>query len=338
MSKIIKRKLARKIRSFLRKLKREKFILYDLIYIPDEDPDFESELTFNDFSDIDYIVENLEEHWNANDDKKDDKSTIVNLKSSYEEALYNFIFTIYSNKLIYHYTSTRSLFKILDSEQLRLFSIAGLNDRGELSLANDLLKGKKTIPYSGVNLKQARRRFIISCSEKSDHLNSWRLYGDDGKGVSIGFKMEHDRNMKIKNFALGRIIYDDKLVEYFKKLIDDIRDNLHIKFGFNRFFLWKNFIKLKDYAEEKEVRLLYYNYDNQLKHKEVQWDLNRYGILNTYLSFDLFNSEIPLSIKEITFGPKHIEENLNTKQFQKYLRVKKMQRIKIQQSDKKHYR
>lgn len=331
-------RIARLIRDFLRTLEEKKFIVQDSISFFDEDEDETTEIFFKELLNTRTIEEYIQQPVDSESNKKNKK--IFYVTPRFEEIIYRFIFYSTYSEPIFHYTNLSSLFSILNSRNLRLTSISGLNDRGEVTFAESLVKRRQIRVETAKILKLARRRFILSCSEIEDHLNSWRLYGDDGKGVCIGFKLDSLHQNKSNKFALGRIVYKSDLWDFFNELVADVLKYTGYKLSFRRLYLWKNFIKREDYNEEKEIRLLYYNSVNK-KHRIENWGINRYNILNPYLEFPLIpksKSELPITIKSIMFGPKANENKVNKHQFRAFLKSIKISGIKVKLSTKSHYR
>ena len=94
--------------------------------------------------------------------------------------------------LLYHYCSVETLHKIISSQTLRLTNIQQMNDSQEFHYSMELLK--ELYPnHDVVNLYRSPSDHIYteifaSCfSEKPDLLGQWKSYGDNTKGVCIGF-------------------------------------------------------------------------------------------------------------------------------------------------------
>jgi len=126
-------------------------------------------------------------------------------------------------KLVYHYTSTSTLLKILDKiedDHLVFFAsgMSSLNDSSEFmygfkqlrrllpSIENkaeeleqnfrlsEMLKNTEDSfiverlneRFTDILLKECRSPFVMSTSTEGDNIPMWAMYGDAGKGVSIG--------------------------------------------------------------------------------------------------------------------------------------------------------
>lgn len=145
------------------------------------------------------------------------------------------------NNLIYHYTSTEVLLKILsraheslikedfkDKICLRATHAKFLNDPTEYELALSLLE-QSLLNYENENpsktgvsqvfTKESKldlillapgEPFLFSLSEDSDNLSMWQSYGTNGSGVSIGLdkKMLEDYAEVVSNTLFTRCSYD----------------------------------------------------------------------------------------------------------------------------------
>ena len=99
-------------------------------------------------------------------------------------------------KILYHYCSTDTFFKILNSKEIWMSNIFNMNDYLEYIWLFEIIKKHKQskfydFVFKCFNEKMNNNFVFISCfSEESDLLSQWRGYADDGKGFSIGFKKE----------------------------------------------------------------------------------------------------------------------------------------------------
>lgn len=238
---------------------------------------------------------------------------IAYFDKTFEDFLFKKIIEINTSK-IYHYTSFQSLINILKSRQIRLSSIAGLNDRDELSYFDQETNHEIKNQYHYKRIEACNNRFLISCSFLQDDLNQWRLYGSDGCGVSIEFRI----NETISDFFyLGKILYGNQIINELNQFIETVYKNYNIAFVFKEFLVWKHFFKSKDWSYEKEVRLLYTNPKVRIE-SELEWDINRYNILTKYQYVDMQN--MPITISGITLGPKLSENEFNKAQLKQFLR------------------
>lgn len=233
----------------------------------------------NDAFDIENIIDNLIL------DKKSE-SNYFYLTSDFEDLIFQNIFEYTQYEEFYHYTSFQSLFAILNTKSIQMSAISGMNDKSEMIFADELL-GNDT-KLDSKKIEAMNRRFIMCFTDQRDHLNQWRLYGDNGAGVAIGFKYKFPKSFN-HYLVFGKVFYGHMLNLKMSCLIADIKKRLGCKFSFRRIYLWKNFVKMEDYKEESETRLLQFNRERTPKFKSKQTDfkVNSYGILTPYVSFDL---------------------------------------------------
>ena len=145
------------------------------------------------------------------------------------------------NETMYQYRSIDVFQKIIESKKLRLTSAYHQNDKKELKLLLDYIEKKIDILYKEdtkqTNIKRINKNIVIdyflktdvfiSCfSKKGDKLSQWRAYGNDGRGISIGFKF----NLKYHNLFYEKVCYDnesyiDKNKHDINVIINDIYKN-----------------------------------------------------------------------------------------------------------------
>ncbi|CAM3007407.1 Protein of uncharacterised function (DUF2971) [Legionella steigerwaltii] len=158
------------------------------------------------------------------------------LVSQYKEKCFKSYenFEPQSHREMFHFTSFDNLKKILSSKSLLHTKSNELNDSLEIKYSlqylSDILD-KVGFDSSNDFLKQMIERYFegieiyVTCfSKKVDDLNLWRLYGDNGLGVSLGFSQnlpfQNETNMKIPNIPiLTHVIYGE---EVFKKKISKL--------------------------------------------------------------------------------------------------------------------
>lgn len=103
---------------------------------------------------------------------------------------------------LYHYTDLDGVAGILNSRSLYLSKISTLNDTSEITLAVQLFKALASEAVGQIDRDEAallrlaadrldhfRRTNICvgSFCEEQDQLNQWRSYGNDGRGIAVGF-------------------------------------------------------------------------------------------------------------------------------------------------------
>lgn len=214
---------------------------------------------------------------------------------------------------IYHYCSMDTFMAIIKNKTIRLSDLNKTNDYMEKRWANkfivDVLKNKLIEYAIDMNLeedywydeesnthleyyeKEIRRvlynetPILITCfSEERDKLSQWRAYGNDGKGISIGFnKRVINILTKDKNIKVEKVIYDEKkqkqrlgeiidgAIIYIKKMFES--DIVKVSNNFNEYFIEEFdvfcevlidyigqvgcIIKNLAFSEEKEIRIIY---------------------------------------------------------------------------------
>lgn len=261
----------------------------------------------------------------------DSQPVIVFDSSQTEMELFETIigkpFNTYDEK-IHKYTSLRTAFEMINQCSFRMNGIAGMNDNSEGYYWDEAVTGKKQEPKDTIN-----DYFISSFSTEYDNLTLWRLYGDDGKGVCLTFKVI--KGSEISGMTLGAIKYmpkDDSNFEFFRTL-----DKTN--FVYQDIEQWKCFFKSQEYKEEKEYRLMLKKNENDLNVKESGYYItNSNSIINPYVTLNMNSGEFPLELKTITFGPKFPEQKVNQLQLFSLLRSKGLYRVKIQESNVITYR
>jgi len=113
--------------------------------------------------------------------------------------------------IIYHYANVDTFFKIIEGQSLYFTNLFYLNDKVELKhgiglIKKSLIEIKPRYPlivdliYQHLEKKITTDKFVFCTSKNGDLLEQWRAYGDNGRGVSIGFK-----NHNLKSCLYGMI-------------------------------------------------------------------------------------------------------------------------------------
>lgn len=243
---------------------------------------------------------------------------------------------------LYHYTTLEAVLNMLKTKKLWFSCIVGLNDRSELNYSDLSLGLKKDETINQQRIRFANERFLFSMSSKGDDLNQWRLYGNDGKGACLKYRINdsYSRPSKSKfNWTFGKVRYNKSIFDILKKAIQIVNQEVDGKvFSFQRFYNWRNFFKTDDYEHEKEHRILVRKPDHNFK---IDWTINRYDLLNSYV-------EVPFSTKDdeseilildsIILGPKTSDPDFEYKQWKHYCNNCIEGDIEIQKSAITHYR
>lgn len=244
---------------------------------------------------------------------------------------------------VYRYIPLKGLFDTLKSGNIHMSGIAGMNDVSEVDYVEKML-------YDGASPldPEIGKVYIMSCSiNKEDDLTQWRLYGDDGKGACLTFKVKDEVKNEEKKFIFQKIKYINdggyyKPLKQLKELIKYVRQVTGYTFVFKSFHDWSHFIKPKDYEVESEARVLYHVKDkNENKHKPENWIFTNRNIANPYADIPLDEEEFPLELVEIKLGPKCPEFETNKSQLEALIKENdqiKNKKIIISKSKIEHYR
>jgi len=244
----------------------------------------------------------------------------------------------------YHYTNFYSLTSILLSGKIRLSCIVGINDSSEITFTDEMLGLRD--PERNVNqsrIDYANDRFLLSLSRKPDDLNQWRLYGEDGKGVSLEFcarELSDEYKYPKGPFLFGNVIYDSSILKVLKESFRKIERSFGRKFTLDHIYLWRNFFKDGCYEPEAEFRIVFFNSKNKFTNEEIGWSVNRIGIFNSFVEFNIFGGHpmiFPFHIKRIIIGPKMSECKTNAMQLE-YYRKNRGYGFAIETSKIRHYR
>ncbi len=122
------------------------------------------------------------------------------------------------SKYIYHYTSLESFLLIATQLTLRLSNAKFMNDGNELEYGKQLflkmLSDRKDLTPQDINqvaslfsenLAKGPETYAFCMTSLRDAFTQWKLYGDDGRGVAIGF----DRGIleQIDDSSVGDVSY-----------------------------------------------------------------------------------------------------------------------------------
>lgn len=159
------------------------------------------------------------------------------------------------NKLAFHYCSVDTFFSIITNKTLRLSDVVKSNDNLEVMWTKkvllDMIKKEDSLyeyfsdeikaeislcrfkekmeekANSFFERKEIKSKFFAICfsgPESEDKLSQWRGYGDDGRGIAIGFSEKILRNTQktivINKSDEPRIEYNE--VEYRREKQEDI--------------------------------------------------------------------------------------------------------------------
>lgn len=243
---------------------------------------------------------------------------------------------------IYHYCSVDSFLRIVQSGEIWLTNIFFMNDSAEhywlrhiaVAVIDRLVSESEE--FDRVTGKQIRRRCLatndfhhVYCacfSEDGDSLGQWRSYGDDGKGVAVGFNVRalDLACLEVENTTLERVEYDrgnqERRVE---ELLRGAVKGAPLKWFVHQLIfseLWRLAAHCKNpkFSEEKEARLIRWVTDPVDENNEPIEGV-RYraanGLLTPYCPMpykvpEKHRDDTLGPIVEVVFGPKN-ERKLN---------------------------
>lgn len=207
--------------------------------------------------------------------------------------------------IVYHYCSLETFKKIIENKTIRLSNIYKLNDDSEINYCYALLESalKKALEeftseyikdkeikkyFKNINLSDLSAKstlneslfYYVACfSSESDLLSQWRGYGNNGKGVSIGFYSENFINAQdYTNLRYDKMEYDvtnieDKLYNMILNDLSHTNSKANIKKTFSAYetslkhtmtnIIYDSvFFKNPAFREENEWRLVFYPFGN----------------------------------------------------------------------------
>jgi hypothetical protein len=253
--------------------------------------------------------------------------------------------------MIYHYSDSSTLIKILESKVLWLSDILKMNDPGEYTEGFEIVKSvfNQKFPKHLDWLERKhflgadKKSLLLSCSfsKHKDDLGQWRAYGDDGKGVAIGFDPEIIKESNTIEMPMGLVrgiekrssvlFYDviynqESLKSQTEKILGEFsyQSNMSFQNSFNSddYILALNLSRLaclyktNFYIRESEVRCMaevnknidVHTEPNLKKHLafDVKFRSGKYGI-TPYAELNLCK-ENKTSVFEIILGPNNTEK------------------------------
>lgn len=197
----------------------------------------------------------------------------------------------------FHYTDIHGLLGILGSSSLRMCSYRTMNDSMELKWSIrkklDAIKKEVSVPLQydflteiESSLNSVPLHAYLTCfSSEKDLLSQWRAYGDDGKGVAIGFDLKathfDHRAPSIEPYQSDMlagyfdVLYDSEslqvginaYIELFSKYIDILKQEPSKKKEFAdqiAVYMLQGSVAHKNpaFKEEKECRIINLTYQN----------------------------------------------------------------------------
>jgi hypothetical protein len=203
-----------------------------------------------------------------------------------------------ANDILYHYTSLNTLISIIETQSLYATNVNFLNDSKEskhgveivLKAIENLEKNENSDILEkmkkNIDLLYKSEKFVTCFSKNGDLLSQWRAYGNNGKGISLGFEFSGLEDSFDKYLTGSHIEYDEEtqlgsieeyiklIIEFYKKAQDkyDWKDQdfnsqvaKFIVAFFNdviHFFKHSSFIDEREYRLQLEVDNIMYSQDD----------------------------------------------------------------------------
>lgn len=223
------------------------------------------------------------------------------------------------------YTSLESLINLLNDKYLTMMGITAMNDRTESDKIN--------VSSSSVN-----DYYILSgtLKESKDNLTMWRLYGNNSKGVCLEFECNTTHK---DDYYFSKIYYDcsrikDSIKELLNNIKNEIYTNSRLIMEFPFVYYMSFFFKLNDYELENEYRMIFCQDSNIEKEFVLPYSKK---LISPIHKIDIFSSDSPLKLKEITLGPNCPYKEENISQIQKLLFNRGIYDISLKQSNIEHF-
>ena len=199
---------------------------------------------------------------------------------------------------LYKYMSLDTYFSMLMNKTFRMNSILAMNDESEsFFLDEDLfdIYSGKGVAEKYNNVIQNSRTLISSFTNQGDSGLMWRLYGENGRGICLGFEVPKNKIKKIH--------YLSELNAGYSKLKNCVNDLL--KEGISIYFKdanqFKYYTKSDGFRYEEEYRLSY-----TAAEEELAWA--KYGnILSPYRDFSFIKNTceiIDIKLSSVWIGAK----------------------------------
>lgn len=237
-------------------------------------------------------------------------------------------------RTLYHYCSIDAFLSIIQNKCIWLSDADKTNDSSELNYIfeffketiNEILKNYgdkydnnlkntvKDIAYSTVYklvykkapISQYRKSFLCCFSESKDLLSQWRAYGNDGKGIAIGFDSKMLASIVCdETYNFTKVIYKEKVMKDFlyKALTDPLQwaidssideknnnlisqDELFLQVSMIICAIWREgfVFKHSGFSEEKEWRIYKYTASSNYHFDEGVDDYGYAGFIDGIFS------------------------------------------------------
>lgn len=283
------------------------------------------------------------------------------------------------NDILYHYTSLNGFLSIIETQSLFFSNVNFLNDSKEIKHGVDIVL--KAIEQTekkessdildkmkdNIKLLFKSEKYVTCFSKDGDLLSQWRAYGNNGKGISIGFEFSNLTDSFDKYLTGTHIEYDEKIqiesikeyihlmIEFYKNIENNYNwngqdfNNLVAKqiitFFNNVIYSFKHpsFIDEREYRLQLEIdNTMYKKEDIDLKFRATENLIIPYTVIkNDYISY--LETKVPnesepifslkkLPISKIIIGPSLDYETVKTG-IKKFLSEKGYNEIDIEKSN-----
>lgn len=199
---------------------------------------------------------------------------------------------------LYKYMSLDTYFMMLMHKTFRMNSIVSMNDESESFFLSDQLCNiyrDDGVEERYLNTIENSRTLITAFTDQCDSGLMWRLYGDSGRGVCLGFQVPKNRVKKI-HYISERDAGYAKL----KKCVDDLNSQ-DITLYFKDIDSFKYYTKSDGFKYEEEYRLSY-----TCVEEELSWA--KYGsIISPYRDFSFIKNRceiIDIHLSSVWIGAK----------------------------------
>lgn len=256
-----------------------------------------------------------------------------------EGLLKPFIPDISKEQFVGKYTTMSTLFEIMKSGKIRLNSIISMNDKTETSFLSELTRNydEPTETAELVTIR-ANATHIISFSTRTDNLDMWRWYGDDGKGVCLVFErdVKKDEELKTVSYVNAKL---QRNIDRVSKYLDELKKE-DVDFRFHQFEDYRHFIKPKEFKPESECRMIV------LTGRHDGWFIHSENcIMTPFVEAKLVNAVncekdgvFPYKLSKVILGPKFREELINKTQIRMMCFERGWFDLEIAESGIKSYR
>jgi hypothetical protein len=229
------------------------------------------------------------------------------------------------DRIMGRYMSFGYFKEFISSGEMYMGNILCMNDKTEADFFENIIYDK--IPKDNYLQHQDHvsfnQSFISSFSTKNkvDDLVMWRLYGNDGRGVCLVFKLNKTKLndsyiiKKVKYSSSIKLIPELNLLKLFSSYTKRISDG-KVGFFFKNSDIWGRFFKPLEFSYEEEIRMLQLS---DKKDKEFEWDIINDVVVPKSFVKMTNNGDFPVLLLQVYLGPNFPQAKLNKIQIQHFL-------------------